>query len=628
MQNIQIYFATETGNSEQIANTLANKLRSLNVTNSVHDIYYLNPSDLIELKREIFYIIFVVSTCGQGCFPYSIQKLIRWLKKHIKQGNKVLRDMSYTIIGLGSSLYEDSFNLAAKKLDKYFRGLGAKKFCECGEIDEVKNNVSECLLWWDEVFFPFIKRNYTLDEYQHCLDYIQINLEPKSFTCKIYFGVPGDNLTLNNNNIQEGECYISRKYFALSAFAVKEKTLLCKPFKIGPQNFRKTFQLTLLPTYSCTYKTFDLLDVLPSNTEDIIVKFSKRIFNIDNIDKLNNITISLTPNDQSCSTYKVPFPTPCSLTYALKYYFDIITIPPKEVLLQFTPFVTEQNEKRIIEDDYFHQLLTKFYKLSLLDYIYIFLPSLKYIPIEKFLTFFGMRQKFRTYSISSSSSVSKNDINITVSTYTEGPYASLSYAPSVINPKYLYFRDLRVQYYNGTCSNFLFTLKENSSYIYGQIRKSSLDISSFMLKAPLILITHGTGIAPIRALLNEIGYIKMKNRSVKLGPIYLFYGCRTAEDILYNNELIYFKESGVLERTFFAFSKSCKRHVQDILIEKEQEITDFLKNIGTYIYICGSPTFTVNVKKTLSCIGKKNEIDHDIVEKLSREKRIYTETWN
>ena len=74
---------------------------------------------------------------------------------------------------------------------------------------------------------------------------------------------------------------------------------------------------------------------------------------------------------------------------------------------------------------------------------------------------------------------------------------------------------------------------------------------------PVIMIGPGTGIAPFRAFWQQRFY-EIQNGTMKedLGPIELYFGCRTSKlDFIYKDELQEMSEGGVLDGLHTAFSR-------------------------------------------------------------------------
>lgn len=75
------------------------------------------------------------------------------------------------------------------------------------------------------------------------------------------------------------------------------------------------------------------------------------------------------------------------------------------------------------------------------------------------------------------------------------------------------------------------------------------------LSVPLILIGPGTGIAPFRGFWHHRrAQLKSRNRS-GVGPVWLFFGCRTRTMDLYREEKEQAKNDGILTKVFLALSR-------------------------------------------------------------------------
>ncbi|MFD2641258.1 bifunctional nitrate reductase/sulfite reductase flavoprotein subunit alpha [Pseudomonas japonica] len=100
---------------------------------------------------------------------------------------------------------------------------------------------------------------------------------------------------------------------------------------------------------------------------------------------------------------------------------------------------------------------------------------------------------------------------------------------------------------------------------------------------PLIMVGPGTGIAPFRAFLQE------REARAASGANWLFFGeQREACDFYYRDELLAWRQSGVLTRLDTAFSRDQqdKIYVQQRMREQGAELWRWLRD-GAYFYVCG-----------------------------------------
>ena len=100
---------------------------------------------------------------------------------------------------------------------------------------------------------------------------------------------------------------------------------------------------------------------------------------------------------------------------------------------------------------------------------------------------------------------------------------------------------------------------------------------------PMIMVGPGTGIAPFRAFLHE------RRAAAARGKHWLFFGDqKAASDFLYRDELMAFKNDGLLTRLDLAWSRdqSEKIYVQDRMLEHAAELYAWLET-GAHFYVCG-----------------------------------------
>lgn len=100
---------------------------------------------------------------------------------------------------------------------------------------------------------------------------------------------------------------------------------------------------------------------------------------------------------------------------------------------------------------------------------------------------------------------------------------------------------------------------------------------------PVIMIGPGTGIAPFRAFLGE------RRATGATGRNWLFFGDqREAMDFLYRDELLAWRDDGLLTRLELAWSRdqADKLYVQHRMLAQAAELWAWLE-AGAHIYVCG-----------------------------------------
>ncbi|OII72098.1 nitric-oxide synthase [Cryptosporidium ubiquitum] len=609
--NFSIFYSTETGNSRKISELLKSLLDKLGIDSHVLEINSIFDFDVSSYKKNSV-LIFVISTCGNGSFPASSRKYVRYLSKMIRSGNEIFLGTKYTIIGLGSSIYEYSFNSAANKLDKFISLLGGEKYCEIALLDEVNGNELDFKIWWKKTFLA--KLGVSDFKEQSELYFSNIETRKKdNFICKLR----NANEASSQINSLSGNCHISENYFKLLEFWPINRKLLCESKAIDDVD-RQIFNLQLKLPDGTNYKTFDIIDILPPNDDETVIFFSNKVLGMQSIEDLKNTIVDFAPVNDILKSIKVPFPNNCSLMHVLKYYFDLMSLPTHTVILQFTPYLNKNEGEFISNKDSFNEI-KDLYKFSFPLFIDKYMKSLVPIPIESFIKFNGIRQNLRSYSISSSSLCSPSTIDLTISTCIKG-YVPVSLHE--VNRNRGNKSNVK-KYIKGLCSSFLFEFDLNLP-VLGTIRSSSLNIND--ITSPILMFSHGSGIAPIRALLHERKYILMKDKKPK-NPAYLFYGCRTENEIIYKDELEELKSMGALTEVFFALSKSQEKHVNDIISHYKNLLLEIVDRNDSIIYICGKKNFVLGIKNEIASIISDHR-PKNVIRKIFAKNRIFLESWN
>jgi sulfite reductase alpha subunit-like flavoprotein len=106
---------------------------------------------------------------------------------------------------------------------------------------------------------------------------------------------------------------------------------------------------------------------------------------------------------------------------------------------------------------------------------------------------------------------------------------------------------------------------------------------------PMIFVSAGTGLAPMRAFLWE--RLAMQREGVPLAEAALFNGIRTSsQDYIYRDEIARFAAEGVLNHVQVVMSREQpgrREYVQD-RIRAQGALVWRLLEAGGYVYVCGS----------------------------------------
>lgn len=107
---------------------------------------------------------------------------------------------------------------------------------------------------------------------------------------------------------------------------------------------------------------------------------------------------------------------------------------------------------------------------------------------------------------------------------------------------------------------------------------------------PYVMVGLGTGMAPLRAMVQDrYNYVKNQGGTDN-APMALFFGNRHKKtEFLYGDEMQHYIDSGVLTNFYGAWSRDQKEkvYVHHLMKKEEELIYDYLVKQGGYYYLCG-----------------------------------------
>ena len=351
--------------------------------------------------------------------------------------------------------------------------------------------------------------------------------------------------------------------------------------KVGQGSVRH-LELRLVDT-GLTYTTADNLAVLPENDPAVVAALCKAL-------GYGSQEMTVRPcaeggrdgDGDGGGEFKYTFPVPFTAQSALSQYFDIHGQPTLGVMKQLLPYVQDDTQKQWLRGflakdqreawkQFLHSTGASVASLLLCE-----LSSCR-PPLSDLLHILPFIQP-RLYTISSSSSVHPDSVHITVSvTQFELPNGKV---------------------FRGLASGFLQNIAVGAGRCRVYVRPSTFRLPT-ALTTPIVMVGPGTGIAPMRALLQERKFLGAKNGGaygavgLKVPPNKntLYFGCKhSAVDFLYKDELLAFQQEGVLTQLHTAFSRQQaeKVYVQH-LVAKEPNDTDLMTDLdaGAFVFVCG-----------------------------------------
>ncbi|MBD9552584.1 sulfite reductase subunit alpha [Pantoea sp. PNT01] len=303
--------------------------------------------------------------------------------------------------------------------------------------------------------------------------------------------------------------------------------------------------------------------------------------------------------------YQTPVPGfDRSLGDLLTYQFEI-SEPSRKLIEWVGQNTTNQELRHVLQHDDKDALGVWLWGKDTLDLLQLELT--RSLAVPEFVALLRPLQH-RAYSISSSSKAHPNQVHLTV--------ASVRYHSGGRNR-------------GGVCSTYLAERVRRGE-------KPAIFISpnkSFRVpannNAPLIMVGPGTGIAPFRAFLQE------RQATGAQGKNWLFFGDQHQEhDFIYQDELLAWRDNGLLTRLDLAFSRDQEKkiYVQSRMLEQGAELYAWLQE-GAYFYVCGDASrMAKDVDNALYEVvrqfgGLSTERAADYVDQLKKEKRYLRDVY-
>ena len=150
------------------------------------------------------------------------------------------------------------------------------------------------------------------------------------------------------------------------------------------------------------------------------------------------------------------------------------------------------------------------------------------------------------------------------------------------------------------------------------------------------MIGPGTGIAPMRAILQERSHTRKTVSEGEHGANILYFGCKNRSmDYIYQDELQSFSNEGTLTELRLAFSREQEKkvYVQHLLAEQAAETWRLIHDDKASIFVCGAVKMGADVDHTLQdIISEHGEMTRDkakaYLDKLAMAGRFVQELWS
>ncbi|CAB36512.3 CIA machinery NADPH-dependent diflavin oxidoreductase Tah18 [Schizosaccharomyces pombe] len=584
MKNSHIYilYGSETGTAEGLAESLFRSLTRMGYDVLVNSMDDFNLENLLRPLQ----CVFICSTTGQGEMPLNMRKFWRFLLRK-KLPNTFLNDMQYAVFGCGDTSYT-RFNWASKKLDSRLRQLGAQSFSSRGEGDEQHpDGVEGVFAYWCNHLYSQLAAIKTpsrpaFGEFDLLPPSFQIIID-ESLGCKVK-GFEDNNIVRHSRGKIEATLVHNKRISNIKHW----QDVRHLAFKIP--NFER-------------WKPGDVAVLYPWN-DDMSVNSFIECMGWESI-KYSPLIIS-----SNVAERKLPwFPNILNVFNLVKYVLSIHSVPSRTFFEMASHFSNNKMHKERLQEFSSYKNIDDYYdyttrpRRTVLETLQEF-KSVQ-IPIEYALDAFPVIRG-RQYSIANRCDNSTGILELAV--------ALVKYQTILKSPR------------QGICSRWICDLHENTSFNI-DILPGFLNLS-YQSNKPLIMVGPGTGVAPLRALIQERIYNGLKENL-------LFFGCRNKSmDFLFEKDWEKYTEEGTL-KLFCAFSRDQekKKYVQHSIQENGELVYNLLNEKDGMFFVSGSSgKMPSSVKDAIAGIVSKYSgcsisDGYSFVTSLEKKNRYYQETW-
>lgn len=624
---LTIYYATQSGTSEYYAyalqqegqamgldvgicnvNNVFNSVDSMNLDHELSDILVPHVTKANSRRGRAVFLISTHHDGGPTADGINFLKMLENLKNE-----KYLKGLRYAVFGFGNSTYTSTFNSQSKIYDHLLATLGAKRMAPLALGDDSMDVDWDFEQWKWKIFWPKFA-DLSAKDYEPlslpCAG--KVSQESiKKYNPKSRTEDPDSNLLLEyieeadmpkHKEKWEGVDLLPSARHFRGVVEYKIKSIrplwrdpdLSNTLKQSGSTMHMEIDLNEPNGIPFKFNTGDSLSVLPVNRSSIVKALAKKL-------GLNLGAIFILRPKQGIDEkeFELPFPTPCTVRDYLSKYCELSTPPRRSVVRALSKCATD-----CVEREEMYKLSSKKHRQEYLDRIvkeHVGLAEFitnKYPSIKiSLITFVGLCAAMRTrwYTASSSTLMHPDSVHLTFNVV------------SIIRPS-----DKSIC--RGCGSHYLAKLKPGHTLRVVFSRNSGF-VAPPDHSSPLILIANGSGIAPMRALIQERHFQKsMLNFPVGLTE--LFFGIRRRDlDFLYQDEFTYYNNSGSLSSLYLACSREQmhKIYVQHLVAKHSKHVWKLLKR-GAFIYVCGSSAMRTEVDQVLRAIISRQIGDADVLD--------------
>ncbi|KAG8711406.1 NAPDH-dependent diflavin reductase [Ceratobasidium sp. 423] len=460
-RSILILYGTETGNAKDASEKIGRVARRHHFSARIVAMDAFSVPTLIDEPL----VIFVCSTTGNGVEPANMTTLWNALLR-AELPSDLFEDMEFAVLGLGDSSYQ-RFNWAAKRLQRRLLSLGGCELCERGEADDQHPQGSDGVIDpWIETLFGKLNEKYPLPPGVDVLP----DTDLYAPMIKI---VPWTDKETSHSPSTVGQA---------PPQPLHTVTLIQNTRMTEPKWYQDVRHIILKTDEEIRYEPGDVAVLQPENSADDVEILLKRLGWEGEAD----IPIRVTPSSSDRSLpLGYPGPdSPTTLRSLITKHADINSVPRKSFMELLAHFTKDQ-----METDKLREFCTGEGLDELFDYttrvrrtiLEVLLEFRSAVVPKEYIADLFPELRPRQFSIASSLSAHPSEIHLCV--------AIVSYRTKLRVPR------------KGVCTSWLARL-EPGTVLRAGLKPGTMHLPKDRQK-PIILVGPGTGVAPMRAMIEE-----------------------------------------------------------------------------------------------------------------------------
>lgn len=496
-------YGSETGTAEDVAYKLMN-------TQPHSRISSLSSFDVLSLPQERL-VVFVVSTTGDGEVPSSMQGFWQFLLRKSLAADS-LKSLSFAVFGLGDSSY-DKFNAAARKLSRRLRQLGAGEIIPVGlGDDQAQYGFLSALNPWIEKLVEALHLNAENEDKTQGPKMPPVEYEIDWLSGSVF--ISQTKLPFERPQ----QCKMAAGSPPISAVVKSNKRMTAPGWGQDVRHIVLDLGSSLVEVAAG-----DVATIHPHNPPDAVARALSLVLPLlpPSITKDSVLAVRWLCSERDPGRKNRLRDAQCSLEELFARLLDVAGVPRRAFFLGLAAFASDPDERdKLVElasaegTDLYYEYCIREHR-SYVEVLEEF-PSAR-PPLEHLLALLPPLQP-RHYSIASSGRCYPSEVHLCC---------------AVVERTTPYGRRRR-----GVCSSYLAALQPDpdpqGQRVSMWVRSGAFSCPP-VASVPIICVGPGTGVAPMRAMLQERA--ALARGAAAQQPSLLFFGCRKRQaDFLFCEE--------------------------------------------------------------------------------------------